>query len=124
MAGKANGALKGAENIESKLQKAANGAADAVGEGSGAVHGTKVHTEFSKAKIEGTTPEVSYKNGQVVPYGTEGSKRVDRVVGNINNPKAIYDLKTGNAKVTPRNVTQYQQHVPGNLILKEIKPKL
>ncbi|MFM9837592.1 MAG: DUF6443 domain-containing protein [Cyclobacteriaceae bacterium] len=117
--------LKGATGlakVEKNLQSAANKASDVVGNGKGPVHGTKVHTEFSKINVKGTTSEVSYKNGQVVPYGTKGSVRVDKVAGDIKNPKAIYDLKTGGAKVTPADVKKYQQNVPGGPTVKEIKP--
>jgi len=109
--------------IEGQLQNAANRAVEIVGEGKGPVYGTKVHNEFAKTKVEGTSSEISYKDGQVVPYGTKGSVRVDRVVGDINNPSAIYDLKTGDAKVTPADATRYQSHVPNQLILKQIKPQ-
>jgi hypothetical protein len=109
--------------VETQLQKAANQAAGVAGEGQGPVYGTKVHSEFSKINVEGTTSEVSYKNGQVVPYGTKGSVRVDKVAGDINKPSAIYDLKTGGAKVTTKDVAKYMLHVPENLFLQQIKPQ-
>jgi RHS repeat-associated protein len=112
-----------ATKLETELINAANEAKEISGAGKGATYGTKVHTEFSKINVKGTTSEVLYKNGQVVPYGTKGSVRVDKVVGNINNPKAIYDLKTGSAKVTQKDIQKYKQHVPNNLIVKEIKPQ-
>jgi len=109
-------------NIGVKLQDAADLAVANAGEGSGHVYGTKAHKEFSNINIEGTTPEVSYKDGQVVPYGTKGSVRIDRVVGDINNPSAIYDLKTGNALVSKRDVTRVASQVPNKLILQQLKP--
>lgn len=114
----------GEASVASRLQGAASEASATVGEGSGAVHGTKVHTEFGKlaGEIEGVSTEVSYKNGQVVPYGTKGSVRADAVWGDVNAPSAIFDLKTGGAKLTPKNVAKYNEHVPGTPPVKEIKP--
>lgn len=114
----------GKVGVADKLQSAANKALKNVGDGKGAVHGTKVHTEFGTIanKIDNVTKEVSYKNGEVVPYGTKGSVRADAIEGNINRPNAIYDLKTGEAKVTQKNIDKYNQHVPGKPPVKEIKP--
>jgi hypothetical protein len=119
---KATGEAASLLKIEGKLQSAANKASNIVGNGKGPVHGTKVHTEFSKINVKGTSSEVSYKNGQVVPYGTKGSVRADKVAGNVNKPAAVYDLKTGGAKLTPAEIKKYQQNVPGSPPVKEIKP--
>lgn len=119
------GTSAGKTNVGSELQKAANKASATVGEGSGAAHGTKVHSEFAKQtkKIKGASAEISYKDGRPVKYGTKGSVRADAVVGDIQKPKAIYDLKTGGAKLTPKNVAKYNKHVPGKPPVKQIKPK-
>lgn len=116
--------VKGSGGVESKLQKAANKASKIVGEGSWGAHGSKIHSEFVKnvSEIDGVTSEVSYKNGNVVPYGTSGSVRPDAVEGDITSPTNIYDLKTGKAKVEPKDVSKFQNHVPGSPIVKEIKP--
>jgi RHS repeat-associated protein len=113
------------ETTMSKLQGAANEASATVGEGSGALHGTKVHSEFNKlaSDIEGVSTEVSYKDGQVVPYGTKGPVRADAIEGNVEAPTAIYDLKTGNAQLTPANVAKYDQNVPGTPPVNQIKPE-
>lgn len=113
-----------ATDLASDLQKAANQALDIVGEGKGPVHGTKVHSEFGKMvdQIDGVTSEISYKDGQVVPYGTKGSVRADAVAGDVNNPSKIYDLKTGNAKLTDKNIQKYNQNVPNSPPVEEIKP--
>jgi RHS repeat-associated protein len=118
-------AIAKAETMDSQLQNLANEASATVGEGSGAVHGTKVHTEFGNqaSKIKGVSTEVSYKDGKQVSYGTKGSVRADVVEGSVNKPKAVYDLKTGNAKLTNKNVQKYNQHLPANTPVKEIKPK-
>ena len=65
---------------------------------------------------------MSYKGGQVVPYGTRGSVRADVIEGNINSPTSIYDLKTGGAKLTPENISKYNEHVPGSPPVNQIKP--
>ena len=85
-----------------------------VGKGKGAVHGTKIHTEFAKQvknKI-GLPTEVSYKGGRVVRRGTKGSKRVDVVLGDREKPTAIFDLKTGKAKLTEKRIEQIRKHLP------------
>ncbi len=124
ISGGVKGLFKGGNDTASALQNAANSASDAIGSGSGAVHGTKVHSAFAKQvdQIDGVTPEVSYSNGEVVPYGTKGSVRPDVVEGNIHNPTNIYDLKTGNAKVTTKDINKFKEHVPGSPTVKEIKP--
>lgn len=49
---------------------------------------------------------------------------VDVVVGNKSAPEAIYDLKTGSAKLTPSRIAQLRQHVPNgdNIPVIELKP--
>ena len=87
-----------------------------VGEGSGAVYGTAVHSAFAEEiKALGDanlSTEVSYLNGEVVPYGTAGSVRLDVVEGNPLSPTAIYDLKTGSAALTPSRIAQIQANLP------------
>jgi RHS repeat-associated protein len=100
-----------------KLEKMADKASITVGPGKGAVHGTKVHTEFGKEIKASGAPElhseVSYRNGEVVEYGTEGSVRVDAVIGNKHLPNAIVDLKTGDAELSQGRVDELLKHVPG-----------
>jgi RHS repeat-associated protein len=98
----------------STLSASAKQAAAKVGPGRGAVHGTKMHTEFQIAnKAAGVTnTEKSYLNGSVVDYGTPGSIRVDVVKGAADAPVAIGDLKTGTAKLTSARVTEIQSHLP------------
>lgn len=113
-----------------QVQQAANRAWRAVGRGRGAVHGTRVHTEFPKqvqqiSKVRLKT-EVSYKNGQVVPRGTRGSVRVDAVRGRPDKPKEIWDLKTGSARLSPQRVQQIRRHLPKkcqDIPIREVRPK-
>lgn len=58
-----------------------------------------------------------------VKYGTKGSVRADAVEGPIDNPTVIYDLKTGKAKLTDKNIEKYNKHIPGKPQVKEIKPE-
>ena len=44
--------------------------------------------------------------------GTKGSVRLDIVAYSEGRPAAIFDLKTGNAKLTATRIVQIQQHIP------------
>ena len=57
--------------------------------------------------------EKSYLNGELVDWGTPGSVRLDVVEGPLDSPTAIYDLKTGSARLTRARIAQIQKHVPG-----------
>lgn len=116
-----------AASTDKVLTDVATKAADTVGPGKGGVHGTLVHSEFEQGvKALGRSDlstEVSYKGGQVVPRGTPGSVRTDVVQGTPANPTAVYDLKTGSAKLTPARTQQIQQQLPKKVPVKEIKPE-
>ena len=106
-----------APSTQTTLTGAAGRAHITVGTGSGAVHGTKVHTNFEtevhalgNANLQ---TEVSYLNGQVVRRGTPGSVRLDVVDGPTTAPNTVYDLKTGSAKLIPSRIQQIQNHIPG-----------
>jgi hypothetical protein len=129
VAGGSGGAAATSETTSEILQGAANRAAATVGEGSGAAYGTAVHSEFT-SEIEALgnpnlSSEVSYLKGEVVAYGTKGSIRADAVEGPLNSPNTVYDLKTGNASLTPARTQQIQSNLPGgsNVPVKEIKPQ-
>jgi hypothetical protein len=98
------------------LMVAANQAVKTQGNGSGPIYGTKVHGIFEKS-VNAARPdlktEVSYFNGQQVSRGTPGSVRVDVVEGPVNAPTAIFDLKTGGAKLTAARIQQIQKNIPG-----------
>jgi RHS repeat-associated protein len=122
--GLAGGPFAGAETVAAEeftslelLQGAADRAAATMGPGSGPVYGTLVHSEFGRevAALGGDfSTEVSYLNGEVVPYGTPGSVRLDVVEGPLTSPTALYDLKTGGATLTPGRIDQILSHVPVN----------
>jgi hypothetical protein len=56
--------------------------------------------------------EVNYLNGRPVSGNTRGSVRLDVVEGPLDNPAAIYDLKTGSAQLTPERIQQIRSHLP------------
>jgi hypothetical protein len=104
-------------STSSELSSAAMRAIETVGEGRGAVYGTKVNSAF-EAEVNALgdanlSTEVSYLNGKVVPRGTPGSVRIDVVEGRTTNPTSVYDLKTGQANLTPTRIQQIQSHLPG-----------
>jgi hypothetical protein len=116
------------ETTLQQLQGAANRAATNVGPGSGPVYGTTVHTAF-QGEVDAfgnanLATEQSYLNGNLVPRGTPGSVRLDVVEGPLNNPTAIYDLKTGSATLTPARIQQIQSHLPGgsSVPVTEVRP--
>jgi hypothetical protein len=118
-----------AVSIKANIQKAANQAEAKVPKGKGSVYGIKVHTEFkiliSTLRQQGinVSSEISYLNGIVVKYGTKGSVRADVVVGDINSPVAIYDLKTGSAKMSAQEMRNYKTNVPTSVkTIEELKP--
>jgi RHS repeat-associated protein len=76
-----------------------------VGSGNGPVYGTAVHTIFSGlVKATGRKDlfvEKSFSFEGLVNYGTAGAIRTDVVLGKIETqPSAIYDLKTGRARLS------------------------
>lgn len=57
----------------------------------------------------------------MVPRGTKGSVRLDAVEGPLDNPEAIYDLKSGGAKLTPERIEEIRKHPPGGGHEREIR---
>jgi RHS repeat-associated protein len=115
-------------SVGSELSTAAGRAVGAVGEGQGAVYGTRVHSAF-EAEVNALgnpnlSTEVSYLNGKVVSRGTPGSVRIDVIEGPRANPTAAYDLKTGQAGLSPSRVQQIQSHLPGGnkVPVHEVRP--
>jgi RHS repeat-associated protein len=111
-------ARRAATSVADDLAAAAGRAEARVGAGRGPVHGTRVHREFQDEVEALANPnlhtEVSYLNGRIVDRGTAGSVRVDVVQGaSPSAPTALYDLKTGGARLTEARVRQIQSHVPG-----------
>ncbi|HNB42930.1 MAG TPA: RHS repeat-associated core domain-containing protein [Burkholderiaceae bacterium] len=86
--------------------------------GSAATRGTKVHTEFDTALKNGAggkniSPESAYLNR--VPderYRPRGSSNPDAVVGNIRQPTAVFDLKTGKSGISNSQMAKYNDNLP------------
>ncbi|WP_428264119.1 hypothetical protein [Haliangium sp.] len=112
----ARGATRALASTVDLLTAAAARARKAVGPGRGHVHGTRVHTAFkAEADALGKSnlrTEVSYLYGIRVPYGRKGSVRLDVVEGSVEAPVAVFDLKTGGARLTSARIKQIRRHLP------------
>jgi hypothetical protein len=118
---------EGTSSTAQQLQEIANKANQTV-PGQGTVPGTLKHSEFAK-QVKGLNnpllqAEVTYKNGQLVPYGTKGGVRLDVVEYNVDGTiKAVYDLKTGKAGLTTSRIQEILNHLTNNAPVYEIRPK-
>jgi hypothetical protein len=91
----------------------------AVGEGAGPLYGTMVHRAFGMdVKLQNLTGigiagvEQSFSWGDITNYGLDGSIRTDVIQRDADgNPVAIWDVKTGNAKLTGSRVREIRQQV-------------
>ena len=117
-------------NATGKLLEKASLALKELGEGSGSVYGTKAHNIFSKSvnglKVGDYTirSEVSYLNGEIVKHGTKGSARIDAGLYNSQGELMhVFDLKTGGAKLTAKQVQHIQNQVGKPIGVSEIKVK-
>jgi hypothetical protein len=90
-----------------------------MGEGFGTLFGTFVHLDFA-ARVKGHDlpgvgakgVEQSFHLGEFVRFGVAGSIRTDIVLKDkFGNPVAIYDLKTGNARLTRSRLNELRAHV-------------
>jgi len=129
------GRLLGKTNVNSVVDKAtdmlmeqASNALKTLGKGSGAAYGTKAHSIFSKSingmQIGNYTikSEVSYLNGQIVKHGTKGSARIDAGLYNSKNELIhVFDLKTGGARLTTKQVQHIQGQVGRPVGVSELK---
>jgi hypothetical protein len=96
--------------------------ASVVGEGQGLLYATTFHVAFANIvraeNIEGIGEggvEQSFSFGDVVRYGTDGSKRTDVVLrdpdGLDQKPIAVWDLKTGDAVLTASRVRELRRYL-------------
>lgn len=113
--------------LRAEAQEAAARAVAQVGPGKGSSYGSRVHGALAR-QIAGSPnlkSEISYLKGREVPYGTKGSIRLDVVAIKKGRAAAIYDLKTGSARLTSRGIGQIQKNVPPhmrNLPIEELRP--
>lgn len=93
-----------------------------VGTGKGALYGIAIHSEAAKQISDADFPgigrrgvEQSFSLGDTVRYGLNGSIRTDIVLRDgrtIAAPiLAVWDIKTGGAKLTPERAAQIRQHL-------------
>jgi hypothetical protein len=121
-------AAESAVALRVEAEEAVGRAVAQVGEGSGPAYGSRVHKALEQ-QIAGSPDlraEVSYLKGREVDFGTKGSIRVDVVALRDGHPTAVFDLKTGSAKLTASRILQIQQHLPANMrnvTIEEIRPK-
>lgn len=112
-----NGAVLGNPRIDRTTERLLSILAETVqslGPGAGPIFGIQAHVEFAKRVKELNIPgirqegvEQSFSVGEAVRYGLAGSVRTDIVLRDRDgNPIAVYDLKTGNAKLTPSRVQE------------------
>ena len=114
--------------LEAALSRFAADAHTAVGPGSGAAHGTRVHTAFrtlvESFKRQDVLTEASYLNGERAKWGTPGSVRIDALRLEKGQVTHVYDLKTGNARLTAQRIAQIRRHLPNDgagVVFKEIR---
>jgi len=110
-------AAGGLPELRAEAQEAVVRAAAMIGPGRGAVYGTRVHHAL-KLQILGSPNlrgEVSFLKGQSVRSGTPGSIRLDIVAYSEGRPAAIFDLKTGGARLTAARIRQIQRHIPASM---------
>ena len=118
------------KDAASKLTNVAHRALTTLGDGKGSVYGTKAHGLFS-SMAEGMKvgkyqikTEVSYLNGQIVKHGTKGSARIDAGLYNSKGQLvAVFDLKTGGASLTAKQVAHIQKQTRTNVEVIEIRGK-
>lgn len=88
--------------------------------------GIAAHSEFKSlvdAKgLKGVSTEVSYVKGAQRPYGTAGSSRADVVLSRNGAVSHVFDLKTGSATLSTKQVGNYIKNVPGINSASQIKP--
>jgi RHS repeat-associated protein len=88
------------------------------------LRGILIHREFAANVRALASPsynaEVSYLRGQLVPYGTPGSVRVDAVVGPIGHPLFAIELKTGGGYISNGEASAYRANLPPGALLQQI----
>lgn len=91
---------------------------DALPPGRGPLYGIAVHTSFGMGVRFGNIPGIGFKDvettwgGVDLKYGSLGSIRTDVILRNdVGDPIAIYDVKTGGARLTEARVQELRQSV-------------
>jgi hypothetical protein len=117
-----NGAVTGNPRIDRTTERLLSVLADTIqslGPGAGPIFGIRAHVEFGRRVEELNIPgirdkgvEQSFSLGRAARYGLEGSVRTDVVLRDREGiPIAVYDLKTGNARLTPSRVREIRDEL-------------
>ncbi|HTG18731.1 MAG TPA: hypothetical protein VK681_01745 [Reyranella sp.] len=117
-----NGAVTGNARIDRTTERLLSVLADTIqslGPGAGPIFGIRAHVEFGRRVEELNIPgirdkgvEQSFSLGRAARYGLEGSVRTDVVLRDREGiPIAVYDLKTGNARLTPARVREIRDEL-------------
>jgi RHS repeat-associated protein len=106
------------DEATSQLNSLALEAINIIGPGKGPVFGTFVHTAFAilvqKTGRDDFHIERSFDLDGFAKYGAAGSIRTDVILGpSATSPVAIYDLKTGKARLTEQRASQIRKYFPG-----------
>jgi hypothetical protein len=112
-----NGAVTGNPRIDRTTERLLSVLADTIqslGPGAGPIFGIRAHVEFGRRVEDLNIPgirdkgvEQSFRLGSDARYGLEGTIRTDVVLRDREGiPIAVYDLKTGNARLTPSRVRE------------------
>ncbi len=80
------------------------------------LRGIFIHYTFTQIvrAFNNTSVNVPYKNGAVAGWFTLGSVRPDAVYGNVTSPSYIFELKTGGARLTNPQLSNYHMNLPTN----------
>lgn len=119
-----NNALTGISTIDrttNTLGKTLAKVIDVLPKGQGPLYGIAVHTAFSLAVRFGNIPGIGFNDvettwgGIDLRYGSLGSVRTDVILRNdIGDPIAIYDVKTGGARLTASRTQELRDAVAPN----------
>jgi hypothetical protein len=110
------------ESLKTILERVVNARA----EGAGPEYGTAIHTDFAKAVRAENLRGIGKKgveqtfgpdpDASEVPYGTKDSIRTDVVLrSDVGDVIAIYDVKTGGAKLGPKRVQELRNKTGASL---------
>lgn len=119
-----NNALTGISTIDrttASFGKTLAKVIDTVPKGRGPLYGIAVHTAFSLTVRFGDFPGIGFNDvestwgGVDLHYGSLGSVRTDVILRNdIGDPIAIYDVKTGGARLTASRAQELRDAVAPN----------
>jgi hypothetical protein len=112
--------------LEEAARRAVEQTKHETGLASGPVFGTKAHTAFrQEVQRLGLASEVTYLRGRTFAQYKKDSIRADAVLGPDDAPQAIFDLKTGSARLTEGRIARIRDHLPDgfdDIPIIEIRP--